>query len=171
MKIILCCLLLALLLPVGQSTTETMQPFRIIPIPKREHGYDRFESIALLTKNNLDEFLKESAQHAWNNRRDFNAALREANIDFSKEALVLLRHNEGSGSVKVEFKTPILEGKKLLVEIEGIPIPPGYGGTGDVASYCMAVVVSKAQVSQVEFHATKGGFKAKRLEPVVFSIR
>lgn len=170
MKIIICCLLLAMLLPVSQSTDQSTQPFRTLPILKREHGYSTFESIAIQSQNDLESFLKATAKVGWNHRNVFENTLREAKIDFSKEALVLLRHTEGSGSVKVDFKTPVLQGQKLLVEIEGIPIPPGYGGTGDMAYYCLAVVVAKARVNQVELQATVGGFKARRLDPIVFAI-
>ena len=160
-----------MLLPVGQSKTENTQPFRTIDILKRENGYGNFESIAFTSQKDLDSFIKKVAlQPGWNHKREFIDALNNANVDFSKEALVLLRHTEGSGSVKVAFETPVLKGKNLICEIAGTPIPPGFGGTGDMAYYCMAVVVSKAQVSQVEFHATRGGFKAQRLEPVVFPI-
>jgi hypothetical protein len=171
MKILLCCLLLAMLLPVGQSTTDNTQPFRTIDILKRENGYGNFESVAFQSQKDLDSFLNKVAlQGGWNRKGEFVNALRNANVDFSKEALVLLRHYEGSGSVNVEFKAPVLEGKKLVCEIEGIPIPEGFGGTGDVAYYCMAVVVSKTHISQVELQATRGGFKAQRLAPIVFKI-
>ena len=172
MKILVSCLLVALLFPVSHDTNQNAQPFRIVPIVKKENGYGGFETVALRSQKEFDDFLKATTtQHGWNYRQKFEDELRSANIDFSKEALVLLRHTEGSGSVKVEFKTPVLEGKKLICEIEGIPIPPGYLGTGDMAYYCQAVVVSKADVSQVEFRATQGGFKAKKLNPVVLSIQ
>ena len=159
-----------MLLPVSQSTDQSTQAFRTLPILKRENGYSTFESIAIQSQNELDSFLKETAKVGWNHRGVFENTLRDANIDFSKEALVLFRHTEGSGSVQVEFKTPVLQGRKLLLEIEGIPIPPGYGGTADMAYYCMAVVVSKAHVNQVELQAIVGGFKARRLDPIVFAV-
>src|SRR5688572_20898458 len=148
MKMIFCCLLMAMLLPVGQSTTESTQPFRTVNIPAREYGYTHFESIALLSKSDLDSLLKKTSARPWNHRREFVDGLVNANVDFSKEALVLLRHTERSGSVNVEFKTPVLQGRNLVCEIAGKPIPDGFGGTGDMAEYCFAVVVSKAHVSQ-----------------------
>jgi hypothetical protein len=172
MKILLCWLLLAMLLPVGQSTTESTQAFRTIEILKRENGYGNFESIAFMSGEDLESFLKKVAlQPGWNHKGEFVDALISAHVDFGKEALVLLRHTEGSGSVKVAFEAPVLKDKKLLCQIVGTPIPPGYGGTGDMAYYCMAVVVSRAQVSQVEFQATRGGFKAQRLASIIFQIK
>ena len=159
MKIMLCCLLLATLFHPGQLTNQSTQSFRIIPIQKGEHGYSNFESIVLMSKKDLDSFLTDtSTQIGWNNRQEFEDALLNAKLDFSKEALVLLRHSEGSESVKVTFETPILQDRNLLCEIRGRPIPPGYGGTADMAYYCFAVAVSKAQVSQVELQASKAVF-------------
>ncbi len=171
MKLMLCCLMLAMLLPVGQSKTEGTQPFRIINIPKGENGYSNFESIVFKSQKELDAFIKEvSVQPGWNQKQVFLEGLIDANVDFSKEALVLFRHTEGSGSVKVTFETPVLKDKNLSCEIVGRPIPPGYGAIDLAAYYCMAVVVTKAQVSQVELQATRGGFKAERLAPIVFSV-
>jgi hypothetical protein len=165
------CLLSAILTPAGQLANESAQSFRIIPIPKSEHGYSNFASIAIMSKNEMDSFLKDtSKQIGWNNRQEFEASLRNAKLDFTKEALVLLRHTEGSGSVKVTFETPILQNRKLLCEIQGRPFPPGYGGTADMAYYCFAVVVSKSDVSQIELQAVEGGFSERRLAPIIFPI-
>jgi len=150
---------------------ESAESFRIIPIPTREHGYRNFKSIVFRSQQDLDSFLADkSTQSGWNNRQIFEDAVRNAKLDFSKEALVLLRHTEGSGSVKVTFEKPVLKGRNLLCEIRGTSIPPGYGGTADMAYYCFAVAVSKAQVSQVELQAIEGGFSARRLAPIILPI-
>ncbi|CAN5569015.1 hypothetical protein BH20ACI3_BH20ACI3_03860 [soil metagenome] len=117
-----------------------------------------------------DSFLMETSQKFWNNRKEFEDALRNANLDFTKEALVLLRHTEGSGSVQVTFETPILQDRILVCEIRGKPIPPGYLGTADMADYSLALAVSKSHISQVELQAGEGGFSARRLAPIVFPI-
>jgi hypothetical protein len=172
MKIMLACLLLATLFHLGQSTNRSAPSFRIIPIQKRETGYSNFASIAFMSKDDLDSFLKNtSTQIGWNTRQEFEDALRNAKVDFTQEALVLLRHTEGSGSVQVTFETPILQNRRLLCEIRGRPIPPGYGGTADMAYYCFAVAVSKSVVSQVELQAVEGGFSERRLQPIVFPIK
>lgn len=172
MKILLCCLLLASLAQIDQATNKSTQAFRMIPIPKKETGYNNFASIAFTSKNDLDSFLKETTtQMGWNQRQVFEDALRNANVDFSKEALVLLRHTEGSGTVRVTFETPVLHGRNLVCEIRGKAIPPGYGATADMAYYCFALVVSKDQVDQVELQATQGGFSTRRLAPIVLRIR
>ncbi len=160
MKTMLWFLLLAVLFHTGQLTNKSTQSFRIIPIPKRG-GYGNFGSI------DMDSFLKKTSRHLG---QEFEDALRNAKLDFTEEALVLLRHTEGSGSVQVVFETPILQDRKLLCQIRGKPIPPGYGGTADMADYCFAVAVSKSHVSQVELRAVEGGFSERRLTPIVFSI-
>ena len=170
MKIVLCCLLLAILFHPAQSVDDSASSFRIIPIPTRENGYSKFASMVFMSKKDLDSFLTKTTHVGWNKRQAFEDALLNAKLDFSKEALVLLRHSEGSGSVKVAFETPILDDRNLLCEIRGTPIPPGFGGTGDMAYYCFAVAVSKAQVSQVELRAIEGGFSARRLAPIVLRI-
>ena len=165
------CVLLAILFQSGESTNTCTPSFRVIPIPRRDHGYNNFASIAFKSKEELDSFLKDpSLQIYWNNRQEFENALHDAKVDFTKEALVLLRHTEGSGSVQVTFQTPVLQDTKLLCEIRGKAIPPGYGATADMAFYCFAVAVSKSAVSQVELQAVSGGFSERRLPPIVFTI-
>ncbi len=164
MKIMLCCLLLATLFYPGQVTNKSTQSFRIVPIRERG-GYGNFESIVLMSQDDLDSFLKDTSA-----RPEFVDALRNANLDFTKEALVLLRHTESSGSVQVVFETPILQDRKLLCEIRGKPLPPGYAGTADMAYYCFAVAVSKSAVDQVELQAIEGRFPQRRLAPIILPI-
>jgi len=169
-KIMLWCLVLAILFHAGQSTNEGTEPFRIIPIPKREIGYSHFGSMVLMSENDMDSFLNKTFTQSWNNRQEFEDALRNAKLDFTKEALVLLRHTEGSGCVEVIFEKPVLQDRKLLCEIRGIPIPPGYGGTADVADYCVALSASKSRVSHVELQRIEGGFSERRLAPLLLPI-
>lgn len=172
MKIVLCCLLLASLFYPGQSIDDSAQSFRIIPIPARDYVYGYFKSTVIMSQKDLDSFLAAttSRRAPLNKSRGFEAALINAKFDFSKEALVLLRHTENSGSVKVEFETPVLRDRTLHCEINGIPIRPGYGGTGDIAELCYAVAVSKAHVSKVELQAVQGGFSARRLAPITLLV-
>lgn len=171
MKIVIGCLLLATLFHSGQEVDQTGQAFRIVSVPKRENGYSNFESTVINSKKDLDSFITDTAtQLGWNNRQEFKDALVNAKLDFTKEALVLLRHTEGSGSIQVTFETPALRDNTLLCEIRGKTFPPGYGGTTDMAYYCFAVAVSKSQIRRVELHATAGGFSKRPLAPVVLPI-
>lgn len=168
MKLLLGLLLLTMLFSTGLPTNERSESFRVISIPKRENGYSNFASITFTSKDEFDSFIRHtSRQIGWNNRQGFEDALRNANIDFTQEALVLLRHSEPSGSVPVTFETPILKDTRLVCEIRGKAI---LGGTTDEADYCFAVVVSKSTVTQVELQAVEGGFQERRLAPIVFRI-
>src|ERR1041385_612260 len=169
MKLILTSLFLTLVFQAGPLAAQERQAFRVIPIPKRENGYSNFESVALNTKADLDSFLAgTSTQPGWNSRQAFADALQHANIDFAHEALVLLRHTEGSGSVRVTFETPNLVDHKLVCQIRGNALLGV--GTMDMAYYCFAVVVSRSVVSQVELHDVVGGSKDRDLNPIIFRI-
>lgn len=175
MRTILWCLVvaaisLAVLSCADLLTGDSTQPFRAIPIPTRENGYSNFESIAIRSDDELNSFFRSlSMQRGWNNKAGFEISVRDAKVDFSKEALVLLRHTEGSGSIPVEFETPVLQTRKLIFSIRGKPIPPGYLGTADMAYYCFAVAVAKSKVSQVELNSLHG-FSVHRQTSIVFSI-
>jgi hypothetical protein len=171
MKYALSFLLLTMLVQPAQLITNKTESFRIIPIPKREHGYNNFTSIAITSHVDFDSFLRRtSAQTGWNNRKEFADALREAKVDFTKEALVLLRHSESSGSVQVTFETPVLQEKTLICKIHGKAFRTGFGGTADMAYYCFAVVVCTLAVNQVELQAVEGGFQERTLAPITFPI-
>ena len=160
-----------MLLATGSSTADANQSFRVVRIPKRETGYGNFASVAFTSKTEFDSFIsKTSTQIGWNNRQEFEDALRMAKVDFTQEALVLLRHTEPSGSVQVTFEAPTLQDRRLVCEIRGKPIPPGFAGTADMAFYCFAVVVSKSAVTEVELQAVEGGFRERRLAPIIFPI-
>src|SRR5262245_3876055 len=137
MKIVLllCCLSTTMLLlyqdliddnaPASRSV-QTQNAYRILNIPRRENGYHNFESMVITTKEDFDVFLKEiPTQIGWNNRETFSEALIQSHLDFEREALVLLRHTEGSGSVQVVFGTPLLQDRTLLVEIRGESLAGG----------------------------------------------
>jgi hypothetical protein len=167
-------LLLAIFLPMRQSTlstTDSSESFRVVAIPMRDTGYSNFDSVAFTSRADFDAFIKRSTtQLGWNNRKEFEEAIGNAKVDFTREALVLLRHTESSGSVQVAFETPIVKDRKLVCQILGRAIPSGYGGTSDMAYYCFAVVVSKSAVAEVELRAVEGGFQERRLAPIVFKI-
>ena len=123
---------------------------RRIPIPAREHGYSNFETTVIGSQAALDQFLKGDQQGGdmgWNNRQEFIEALDRANLDFEKEQLVLLRHTEGSGSVRVEFHPPRVEGQTVICRISRT-VPEM--GTADMAFYCFALAVTKTGPTEVQ---------------------
>lgn len=127
---------------------ESESSFRTINIPQREQGYDFFDSMAITSSEDFKAFIDEVSQHGyWNNRKPFIDGLLNAQVDFNREALVLLRHTEGSGSARVSLETPVLQEKTLLCEIRG---ELRTAGTADMAYHCFALAVSKALVDKVQ---------------------
>ncbi len=75
--------------PGGQQ--ENSKAFRRVGIPEREHGYNQLKSRVIRSKAELEALFQEvSKQTFWNNKKAFEEALKNAQIDFDKEALVLL---------------------------------------------------------------------------------
>lgn len=156
MKVVLlfCCVTLAMFHP-HVLNNQSGSSFRTINIHQREIGYNYFDSMAITSSQDFNAFLEEVSQQLyWNNKQDFVDALRKAQIDFNQEALVLLRHDEGSGSVHVSFKTTVLQDKTLLCEIRGEPLR-GLG-TADMAYHCFALAVSKSLVNKVQLNEVVG---------------
>jgi len=153
-------LLVLVVISVGMSCASGTNPegakfFRIVEIPKREHGYSNFVSIVISSQTMLDSFLEETLfqeNMGWNNREDFEEALNDEAVDFKQEALALLRHTEGSGSIKITFETPVFDEGKLLCRITR-EVPEV--GTDDMAFYCFAIVVNKNAVKEIELTVDK----------------
>lgn len=135
---------------------------RIIPIPKKENGYSNFKSTVITSQSELDAFLQRVSKNmGWNNRVDFENSLGQAKLDFVRESLVLLRHTEGSGSVQINFRAPRIKEKRIICQIDrkesGV-------GTADMAYYCFALAVDKADVVEVEIQIS--GRK-----PIILSVQ
>ena len=134
-------------LPKPDVSTVT---YRRIPIPKRENGYSRMDSVVIRSKTEMERLLKRiRGQGGWNDRKGFEDAIIKANVDFNREVLVLLRHTEGSGSVQVTFHMPTVRAGTLTCRITR-KVPEI--GTADMAYYCFALAVSKSDVSKAELH-------------------
>ncbi len=156
MKIVLslCCMTLAMLIYPGVSNNQSGSAFRTINIHQKVSGANYFESMAITSSEDFKAFLEEITQDPrWTHPEVFVDALLEAQIDFNEEALVLLRHDEGAGSVRVSFETPVLQGRTLLCEIRG----ELHGiGTANMAYHCFALAVSKSLVDTVQLNAVGG---------------
>ena len=166
MKVVLslCCVTLAMLLHPNVSNHQSESAFRTIKIYQTELGYAYFESMAIATSEDFNAFLAEIPnQTGWNGRQEFIDALVNAKIDFNREALVLLRHDEPSGSVQVSFETPVLKDKTLLCETRGKFAVSGFD---TVAFHGFALVVSKSLVNQVQFTSVPG-FAMERPRPTI----
>ena len=159
----LCCVTLAM---VFHPVAPKSESFRTINIYQRELGYSHFDSMAITTSEDFNTFLEQTSDLAWNARQEFVDALRNAKIDFNQEALVLLRHTEGSGSARVSFETPVLKDKTLLCEIRS---EFSGMGTADMAYHCFALAVSKSLVDKVQLTAVSGSIQPHALPTVLLS--
>ena len=150
----LCCVTLATLFHPAVFKNQSRSPFRVINIPRGDSGYTYFDSLAITTSQDFKTFLEEiSQQQHWYDRQAFVDALLNAKIDFNQEALVLLRHDEGSISARVTFETPVVQDKTLLCEIRG---DQQGAGLMVVAIYGFAFAVSKSLVDKVQLKAWSG---------------
>ncbi len=135
--------------PFGRKTLTRARPYRRLLVPHREHGYSSNTAAVITTKEAYERFLAAlSKQDAWNEREAFLSTLKEARIDFGKQALVFLRHTEGSGSVGVRLLAPVFEDGRLDCTVERAAQPDGFG-TADMAFYGFALVVAKDRVKRV----------------------
>jgi hypothetical protein len=162
----LCCVMLAMLLPPGVFRNESEPAFRTVNIYLTDNGYEYFDSMVITSSQDFNAFLNEvSQQQRWSYKQAFVDTLLNAKIDFNQEALVLLRHTEGSISARVSFETPVLKEKTLVCDIRG---ELQGAGLGVVAYYGFALVVSKSLVDKVQLNATSGS-NNQALPPIVFS--
>jgi hypothetical protein len=128
--------------PLSKSTISQ------IAIPVRENGYSHFETQVISSHQALSSFLKElKLQDGWNQRKNFLESLEIANIDFSKENLLLYRITEASGSTVLAVDKPTGDAKHILIKI-GRDKPQT--NTSDMAYYTLAYKIAKS-VEDVTF--------------------
>ena len=127
---------------------------RVLPIPLREGSYRRFKTTIVSSEEELREFLGPVKEQQLKYQDEFKGVklsnqinmerflnvLEAADIDFASELLVLLRHAEGSGSIRVSLAAPVKRGAQL--EYRMIRKAPK-AQTADEAAYCFALVVPK----------------------------
>ncbi|MEQ8849726.1 hypothetical protein [Botrimarina sp.] len=111
-----------------------------LPIPHRASGYQHLDTQVVGSRTALNKLLDGARD------RDFVDALSAARIDFDRSALLLVRHTEGSGSVRVWVETPRVDGELLIVKVSQ-QAPELL--TADMAYYCFAYVVPRRLASHV----------------------
>jgi hypothetical protein len=111
--------------------------------------------MAITSSQDFKIFLEEVSQHQlfWSNKEAFVNTLLNANVDFNREALVLLRYTDPYGAARVPLETPTLKEKTLVCEIRREVLG---AGLGIVASHGFALAVSKSVVDKVEWKAVVG---------------
>ncbi len=117
-----------------------------LAIPNRQHVYSKFEDTVLRSQDELDQFIEKMELES-----EYAAsvidALKELNVDFSKNNFLFFTHSETSGSNRIELGHPIFDNNKVVVELtRKVPAL----GTADMAYYAYAYEIDKA-IKQVVF--------------------
>lgn len=138
---------------LASQRTENTKPaeqevhLRKLEIPSCEHGYNNFDTCLLTSEAKLGSFIAEvSRQEGWNNRGAFVSVLRTAQIDFTKSSLLLMRHTEGSGSVRIWLELAVIRGDEMVVRI-GKDVPSM--SNMSMAYYCFALAVPRDVAQRV----------------------
>ncbi len=143
-----------------KTPTEKAQskpsPYRTVSIPRRENIYSAFDTTVLQTEKEWNTFVKKrTGDESKKNTSPepdprlarFINALKQAEVDFEQEALILLRHTESRGNVKVQF-TPRVKGDgQLTIRVEREV--QGEFGTEVMQYFCYAIAVNTERISTV----------------------
>ncbi len=129
---------------ITDSTEFIKEEFSIIPIPKREHGYNNLENTVISSSSELDMFIdKIELQDGWNYKEDVISVFKNENIDFDVYSIFIFRHEEGSSADQVIPEFPVLtdNSKKIMIKINRLV----YDGpkTADMAYYAYAYMIRK----------------------------
>lgn len=127
---------------------------RVIDVPPTERGYRELRSQVIDSRNDY-EALVERLRRAVPGADKESPALRAlagAKIDFDRESLVLVRHDEASDRTRVTLVPPSLDGDTLVCEVRRDDPDDGAGGGEERAAvaYCFALAVEKGTVKDVE---------------------
>lgn len=125
---------------------------RSVGIPSRDYWYKSFDTRVVGSRKELDGLFEETGRSDnWKPRpsdfEEFRRAVADAKVDFDTEVLWLVRHTEGSGSVRVRFRLTEQPGEVLRATVDRT-VPAAC--TWDMAYYCFAVVVPRDRAKKVE---------------------
>ena len=126
--------------------------FRVIDMPTKDNGYFQMrQSQVIETEQEFEAFVQHvEILKGWANQPGFLKALRDANLDFTRESLVLILLDEPNGSNIVKLATPQRYGDKLVCVVQR-RLPLSIHNDG--ASHCFGVAVEKGKIKQVEVWA------------------
>lgn len=131
----------------GQFNQDTLKPYRALVVKSDADLKDIVEGCKFAMRHRRGGFVNPH-DHFWDEQCErLKDDIRTRNVDFVKETLILIPHTEGSGSIRVGLDWPHLKSKKLVLEIwRAVP----FMCTCDMAYWCFAVIVPKAEVDQIE---------------------
>lgn len=123
---------------------------RRVPIPVRGDAvYEPFDTTTITSDKGLKDFLlRVDNQDEWTAKqwKAFAQTLVDAKVDFKNEVLLLVRHSEASGSIRVWCELTDEKDGILLVSVRRKV--PSFG-SWDMAYYCWAYVVSKERAEKL----------------------
>jgi hypothetical protein len=121
---------------------------RTIDMPPREAGYRSFGTQIIRSQHDLDALMKTAAAGKnWNNWSAFDKAIANANVDFSHQSLLLIRHTECAQAIMVRLGATSLWSQKLTCRIRTL-VPKRCDC--DETHYCFGLVVENEHVEEVE---------------------
>ncbi|MBC8278781.1 MAG: hypothetical protein H8E46_11160 [FCB group bacterium] len=120
--------------------------FRVVFMPG--HFYYLIENKMIYSHAQLENYLIELRQSRYYiGYEHFEDSLNKVNLNFDKEALVIIKHRESSESTKVEFIEPVAHEDRLICIINRIV--PQIMNLME-AHYCYALVVDKTIIREIE---------------------
>jgi hypothetical protein len=139
----------AAVLLVWAADNQLPDGVRRVPIPLRDGVYEEFETTTITTDKGLKDFIQRGGkEYEWAAKywEAFGKTLTDAKVDFKTQALVLVRHSEPSGSIRVRHE--LTEEKDGVLRVTIRRKEPSLG-TWDMAYYCWAYVVPKERELKV----------------------
>jgi len=89
-----------------------------IPIALKDKGYKHLTTQVIKTKEDYNKFLnKIEKEKGWEKKKNFLEVLKEADINFQDENLVLFAFEEDKSVVVVVVDAPISKGDDIIVKI------------------------------------------------------
>lgn len=140
----------ATVLLVCVAADSPLDGVRRLPIPVRDGVYEEFETTTFTSDKGLKDFIQKGGkEYEWAAKywEAFAKTLTDAKVDFKTQALVLVRHSEASGSVRVRFE--LIEEKDGVLRATIRRKEPSLG-TCDMAYYCWGYVMPRERAETLK---------------------
>jgi hypothetical protein len=119
-----------------------------IDLPARDTGYHSFNTQIIRSPHELDAFLKKvAAGKNWKDWSAFEKAIGDADVDFTCQSLLLIRHTECAKAIVVRLGASSLWSQRLTCRIQTL-VPKRCDC--DETHYCFGLIVENEHVDEVE---------------------
>ena len=138
----------------GPQITLPGEAFRsVAEVSSADSRYDRIESQVLNSPSDVERLIAATDQNGpgltpLSESSRLFTALRAPGVDFSQEALVLLKGTSGGGGSRLVLNPPQLQGKTFVSTLR--TISTGQGGAAVVSYNFYVYAVSRARVDDVQ---------------------